>query len=203
MKQHRAGARQRGFAMIAILALVALMSAYLIANALNATGSGLEREQRSMNALREAKAALIAYAANEYWQEYKGQATDQPGALPCPDILHNGTEAEEGDSDCVTPLNASLIGRLPFKTIGANDLRDASGERLWYVLSANFRKGTTIINSDTQPCDTPACDPGEAQLTVVGTAPASNVVAVLFAPGDFLHCRIVQIDAIQNQTNQT
>lgn len=167
------GAGQRGFAMIAILALVALMSAYLIANALNATGSGLEREQRSMNALREAKAALIAYAANEQWQLYKGQATDQPGALPCPDIL-----GDDGVADCVGPgigSNTSLIGRLPWASIGGSDLRDASGERLWYALSYNFRKdfGNTIINSDT---------PG--QLAVVGTAPASNVVAVLFAPGE-------------------
>jgi len=58
--------------------------------------------------------------------------------------------------------------------MGIEDLRDASGERLWYALSYNFRKnfGTTAINSDT---------PG--QLSVTGTAPASNVVAVLFAPG--------------------
>jgi hypothetical protein len=58
--------------------------------------------------------------------------------------------------------------------MGIEDLRDASGERLWYALSYNFRKnfGTTVINSDT---------PG--QLNVTGTAPASNVVAVLFAPG--------------------
>ena len=139
-----------------------------------------------MSALRQAKAALIAYAASEQWQLFKGEVTTQPGALPCPDILHDGTENEEGDSDCVLPLTSSLIGRLPFKTLGINDLRDASGEQLWYALSANFRKasGTTVINSDTQPCDTPACNPLEIHLTVTGTAPASNVVAVLFAPGE-------------------
>ena len=162
--------------MIAILALVALMSAYLIASALSATGTGLEREQRSMNALREAKAALIAYAANEQWQLYKPDvqaAQFQPGALPCPDIL-----GDDGVADCVgpgIPSNESLIGRFPWASIGASDLRDASGERLWYALSRNFRKdfGNTEINSDT---------PGE--LAVVGTAAASNVVAVLIAPGE-------------------
>jgi hypothetical protein len=188
VKQVRCASRQRGFAMIAILALAALMTAYLIAIALSpdAAGQLIEREQRNMNALREAKAALIAYAAGEQWQKYKGQATDQPGALPCPDIVHDGTEDEEGDSDCVLPLNSSLIGRLPFKTLGTRDLRDASGERLWYALSANFRKatGTTIINSDTMPCDTPVCAPAEIHLSVIGAAPANNVVAVVFAPGD-------------------
>ena len=186
---------QRGFALIALLSLAALISAFLIASALNLTGAGIskEREERSMNALRQARAALIAYAASEQWQKYMGEVTMQPGALPCPDILHgpllpDGTDPDEGDSDCVFPLTSSLIGRLPFKTLGINDLRDASGEQLWYALSANFRKasGTTIINSDTQACDTPACNPGESHLTVAGTAPANNVVAVLFAPGEAL-----------------
>src|SRR5439155_11373903 len=185
--RERASGR-RGFALIALLALAALISAFLIASALNFTSAGnsKEREDRSMSALRQAKAALIAYAASEQWQLYRGEVTTQPGALPCPDILHDGTESEEGDSDCVTPLTSSLIGRLPYKTLGINDLRDASGEQLWYALSANFRKasGTTVINSDTQPCDTPACNPSEIHLTVTGTAPASNVVAVLFAPGE-------------------
>ena len=45
--------------MIAILSLVVLMSAYLIANALNRTSTevGIERDQRTVQALREAKAA--------------------------------------------------------------------------------------------------------------------------------------------------
>jgi hypothetical protein len=165
---------ERGFALIALLALAALIASFLIASGLNLTSAGNsnEREDRSMIALRKAKAALIAYAANEQWQLYKGQATNQPGALPCPDIL-----LDDGNADCVGAgilANTSLVGRVPWQSIGIEDLRDASGERLWYALSYNFRKdfGTTVINSDT---------PG--QLSVTGTAPANNVVAVLFAPG--------------------
>jgi len=165
---------QRGFAMIALLALAALIASFLIVSGLNLTSAGNsnDREDRSMRALRQAKAALIAYAANEQWQKYKGQETDQPGALPCPDIL-----LDNGNADCVgagISSTSSLVGRLPWQSMGIEDLRDASGERLWYALSYNFRKnfGTTAINSDT---------PG--QLSVTGTAPASNVVAVLFAPG--------------------
>jgi type II secretory pathway pseudopilin PulG len=187
---------QRGFAMIAILALVALIAAFLIASALNRTAADVsnEREDRSMSALRKAKAALITYAANEQWQLHKAlpktPSTDpsvyfQPGALACPD------QDDDGDADCILPNTASLIGRVPYKTIGLDDVRDASGERLWYALSHNFRKlrctsipppptppspsGCTMINSDTQ-----------GQLTVVGIAPATQVVAVLFAPGEAL-----------------
>ena len=165
-----AASGERGFALIVILSLAALISAYLIATVLNLTGAGLAnaREERSMNALRQAKAALIAYAASEQWQLYKGQTTNQPGGLPCPDT------DDDGDSEGLCSNALSRIGRLPWKSIGAEDLRDASGERLWYAVSSNFRRlsGTTVINSDTQ-----------GLLTVTGTAPASNVVAIVFAPG--------------------
>jgi type II secretory pathway pseudopilin PulG len=187
---------QRGFALIAILALVALITAFLIASALNRTPVDIsnEREDRSMSALRKAKAALIAYAANEQWQSYKNPPPPppsntgyfQPGALPCPD------RDDDGDADCVgtgITLQSSIIGRLPFKTLGIDDLRDASGERLWYALSHDFRKlrcsgGTvppncTVINSDAQ-----------GQLTVVGIAPATQAVAVLFAPGEAFQSQI-------------
>ncbi len=176
MQSGESVAVERGFALIAILALAALFSAFLIASALNFTSAGIsnEREQRSMNALRQAKTALIAYAASEQWQLYRSPTTYfQPGALPCPD------QDDDGDADCAFGSNtASMIGRLPFKTLGIDELRDASGERLWYALSHDFRKnrcpgsGCTTINSDTL-----------GQLTVTGTAPATQVVAIVFAPG--------------------
>ena len=161
---------QRGFALVALLSLAALISAFLIASALNFTSAGIsnDREDRSMKALRQAKAALIAYAANEQWQLYKSQPADQPGGLPCPDT------DDDGASEGLCPNALSRVGRLPWASIGADDLRDASGERLWYAVSSNFRRlsGITIINSDTQ-----------GLLTVTGAAPASNVVAVVIAPG--------------------
>jgi len=199
---------QRGFALIALLALAALISAFLIASTLNLTSAGdsNERAQRTIDALTKAKAALIAHAATEQWQLYKAlpntPATDpntyfQPGALPCPD------NNNDGDANCVglgIGPNSSLIGRLPWKTMGIDDLRDSSGERLWYALSHHFRKmqcsslnvpaGCTTINSDTQPCDTPACLAGGRHLTVNGS-PASDVVAIVFAPGAALDLRAI------------
>jgi hypothetical protein len=173
MMRLQATARQRGFAMIAIIMLIVLVSAYLIANAVTRTNVELTnaREQRSMDALRQAKAALIAYAASEQWQLYKCSSSPcrfQPGALICPDTDDSGT------SPGICGSSPMPIGRVPWQTLGLDDLHDASGERLWLALSPNFRKrfGTTVINSDTQ-----------GQLTITGTAPASKVVAIVFAPG--------------------
>src|SRR3990172_8531963 len=129
--------------------LMTLMSAWLIATALQRTNSELarERDRATMEALQKAKAALISYAASEQWQFYKSAPTKfQPGALPCPD------RDNDGDSDGLCSSALSRIGRLPWLTIGADNLRDASGEQLWYALSSNFRKldGTTVINGDTR-----------------------------------------------------
>jgi hypothetical protein len=162
-----------------------LISAFLIASALNFTSAGIsnEREDRSMNALRKAKAALIAYAANEQWQNTGGATPFQPGALPCPDRDNDGIaeDHEFPQKPCDTPLKR--IGRFPWQTIGADDLRDASGESLWYAVSAGFLKNTpsytNVINSDTL-----------GQLTVSGSAPASNVVAIVFAPGEAIQGQV-------------
>jgi len=184
---------QRGFALIAILALAALIAAFLISSALNRSSADVanEREQRSMDALRQAKAALIAYAAAVDWKLQVSCTPPgcylQPGSLPCPDA--DG----DGDSDCIGSTTASMIGRLPWKTLGIDDLRDASGEQIWYALSHNFRKqqctsspdlpptptGCTRINSDTQ-----------GQLSVTGALSVSNVVAVLIAPGGSIQGQI-------------
>jgi len=175
------GLHQRGFALIAMLVLAALMAAFLISIGLNRSSAELsnEREDRNMTALKQAKAALIAYAASsEQYQRYQTPSTYfQPGALPCPD-----KDNDDGSSDCTGSTANSMIGRFPWGTLGVDDLHDASGERLWYALSQTFRKqkcpaaNCTTINSDTQ-----------GQLTITDAATgailASNVVAVVIAPG--------------------
>lgn len=173
--------RQRGFALIAMIALAAIVTAFLIALGLNRSQSELlnEREDRNMTALRQAKAALIAYAASEQWQNTGGATPFQPGALPCPDLDNDGIAEDHELPQNPCNLPKERVGRFPWKTVGAEDLRDAAGERLWYAVSANFLKNTpayrNVINSDTQ-----------GQLTVTGAAPAVNVVAVLFAPGEIV-----------------
>jgi hypothetical protein len=159
--------------MIVIISIIVLISAYFMAAGLNRSSGQLSnaREERTMRALLQAKAALISYAASEQSARSMGQVSRQLGGLPCPD------RDDDGDADCIgagITNSVSLIGRLPWRTVGTEDLRDASGERLWYAVSRNFRKnsGVTVINSDTQ-----------GQISVTGTANGSNIVAVVIAPG--------------------
>jgi type II secretory pathway pseudopilin PulG len=184
LRRIRSGApalHQRGFALIAMLVLAAMITAFLITLGLNRSSVEIanEREDRSMSALRQAKAALIAYAASEQWQFHLNPPPTgyyQPGALPCPD-----KDDDDGFSDCTGSTARSMIGRLPWQTLGIEDLRDSSGERLWYAVSQDFRKlqcpttNCTTINSDTQ-----------GQISVIGKIAMNNVVAVVIAPGPII-----------------
>lgn len=172
-------ARQRGFAAVVLLVALIMGALYALLTSLNtATGQiTIQRDEITQAALKQAKEALIAYAALR---------PTRPGGLPCPDLDDNGVMG--GNHPTVPAWNVpepfgvacnvfgNRIGRLPWRTLDLPDLRDSNGERLWYALSNNFRNiAANPINSDTN-----------GQLTVTGLSPASNVVAIIFAPGDAL-----------------
>ncbi len=154
-------ARQRGLALLVLLALFATAAAYLLVSSLNkgSVALSLAKAEKNRAVLQEAKAALIAWSASQVL------TATRPGTLPCPDRNNDGV-AEP------TCGSANRLGRLPYNTLGIGELRDASGELLWYGLSGNFRNYTGTHNSDTQ-----------GTLTISGLAPATNAVAVVLAPG--------------------
>jgi hypothetical protein len=106
---------------------------------------------------------------------------NRPGMLPCPDLDGDGLE----DKPCNS--QAKMLGRLPWKTLGMPDPRDAGGESLWYTLAGPFRDWTSNpttsadakrINSDTRGNIT-VLGPDGKKLT-------DNAVAVIIAPGGAL-----------------
>jgi type II secretory pathway pseudopilin PulG len=162
--------KQRGAALMVMLIIIVLGSAAFLVSAFNSSTVQIERDKKTEDALAQAKAALIGRAAAD---------SSLPGSLPCPDIIGAGN-ADVGP-DCT-----SYIGRLPWKTLGLSDLRDASGAPLWYALSRNFHKDSAnnIINSDTL-----------GTLNITGNKSINNAVAIVFAPGGNLNT--------QNRSNAT
>jgi len=173
---------QAGMAAVVLLVILVMGSLYALLSGVNTATAELQqkRDDATTAALRQAKEALIAYSATR---------PARPGALPCPDLDNNGIAGGAGfygnNSEAIPggihggftcPDAGRQIGRLPWVTLGLPDLRDASGERLWYVISFNFRNdGTQVVNSDTL-----------GQLSVAGVTPAAGVVAIIFAPGQLL-----------------
>jgi hypothetical protein len=154
--------KQRGAAMMVMLVIMVVGIAAFLVSSLNSSSLKSARDQRTADALAQAKDALIGSAATE---------NNIPGSLPCPDINDDGSS--EGIGNCT-----SYIGRLPWRTLGLPDLRDGSGEHLWYALSTNFRNvsSSTHVNSETN---------GLLNVTSAGQV-VNNVIAVVFSPGNAL-----------------
>jgi hypothetical protein len=158
---HKAKA-QRGAALILFVTVLILGVAWYTVGALGkAPIANAEREVKTGLALRAGKQALLAHVA----QQAARSTTAQPGRMPCPESL-NLTNVGQASSACSNV--AASVGRLPWRTLGIDQLRDGDGEPLWYVLSPGFR--TAPINFGTT-----------GQLTYNGAGNAA--VALIIAPG--------------------
>jgi hypothetical protein len=144
-----------------MMLLLVIAASFVLASKLNAAATNYYRDDFDARVLAEAKVTLIARAELD---------DNRPGSLPCPDTNGDGSAELFVGNEC-----PSYIGRLPWRTLNSNDLRDSAGETLWYGLSRNFRDDNSAqpINSDT--AGTLTLDGGPTQM-----------VAVLIAPGPSL-----------------
>lgn len=188
--------KQRGAALMVMLIIMVLGSAAFLVSALNSSSVQIERDKKTADALAQAKEALIGFAASVNLGGIK-----RPGDLPCPDTNNDGV-AELSCGSAAGGNQSQRIGLLPYKTLGLPDLRDGSGEKLWYAVSNNFKNNTrtALLNSDTLGTITirdsagniihngcsayglPNCPNPSATDAGFGT----GVVAVIIAPGAVL-----------------
>jgi hypothetical protein len=175
-RQHKHG-RERGFAIPLLMVLLGLGSAWLVVSAVSDTSSRLAAERaRDTAALKQAKEALVAWIATKALEA----GENNPGRLPCPEApAYVGTAACEGIAapgvcETISAPTCSMVGRLPWRTLGLDKLTDADGQPLWYVVSPGWSLSTSssllTINSGST-----------GQLTVDGAANAA--VALIIAPG--------------------
>jgi len=155
----------KGSALIVILIILGVAAALLV-GALTSNRQ-IERDKIAADVMSKAKEALIGYAAT-YRDSHPGEVF---GYLPCPDTNNDGI----ADEPCGAQ-DVSVLGRLPWKTLGLPPLRDSAGECLWYAVSGSFKNNpkTTLLNWDTA-----------GQLIVNdagGVTLATGVAAVIFSP---------------------
>ena len=153
--------RQTGLAVASMMVFLALAAASAASRIIVQTQSSVGRDAAEVRSLARAKAALIGYAVSYAQQHATGVG---PGYLPCPDVDNDGSP----DTAC----GRAAIGRLPWRRLGIPDMRDAAGERLWYVLADEWRNNPykyRPLNVDT---------PGSLTLNGRG-----DYVAIVFAPG--------------------
>jgi hypothetical protein len=166
-RSFRARTRQSGLVLAVILVLLTAgaITALLAFAASPVTTQAFD--SIAQDGFAQARAALIGYSAMD---------DNRPGSLPCPDTNNDGIADLLVGTEC--PKN---LGRLPWRTLGLPDLRDSSGEVLWYAVSPNMVHYSTAppLNSNTIGI-----------LTVTGSAPATDVAAVLIAPGAALPSQV-------------
>lgn len=131
--------RQNGAVLILMAFILGLGVAAYLMKTLDAASLRAKQDAKTYQVLKEAKVALIAWAANH---------PNVPGMMPFPD--RNGDGNYDGNSDCYTGFfqNSFLLGQLP--TVGqtnpcvapqtalGGDWQDGQGNRLWYAVSRNL-----------------------------------------------------------------
>ncbi|MCG8324162.1 MAG: hypothetical protein MI673_01490 [Thiotrichales bacterium] len=168
--------KQTGATLLVLMLIVVTGASFMLVTQLNANINQNKRAKDTNMNLVLAKQALMAYAVT--YPDNPDHSIDGPGFLPCPD-RHSRTSVNvgySGNSDAVPSGSCSLaggtsIGRLPWKTMQIDGLRDSEGEYFWYAVSDAYRNNpkTYPLNSDTT-----------GELTVNGQA---DIVAVIIAPG--------------------
>jgi hypothetical protein len=164
MKQFRRRHAQSGAALLIMVTVLVMGFAWFAVGYLRkAPVEKIEREVITGQALQAAKQALLGYIA-----QYAARSdTAEPGQLPCPESV---TLANPGEASTSCSNATATLGRLPWKTLGIDQLVDGDGEALWYAISPGFRSAP--INFGTP-----------ANLAFGG----STVVAVIMAPGRALN----------------
>ena len=116
----------QGAALLVLLAILGLAAVYMFIGRLNSVSGRSQQDNADARSLTQAKEALLGYAAT-----YRDtHANEGFGFMPCP--------AEEGDGKAELTCDTSgyaTVGLLPFRTLDLTDLRDSSGNCLWYVVS--------------------------------------------------------------------
>jgi len=172
---------QRGAVLlVGLLMLMAAMAAGLMV----IFGQKFAESRRSAvtsKALAAAKEGLISYSLAI---DLTAGAT-RPGSLPCPD-RHAVNDPDAGKESTPCSTNATSLGRLPWRTLGLPDLRDGSGERLWYSVSDRFRRPNQLlafggINPDTYGRISLRNIDGTTFLAAANTA--NGAAALIIAPG--------------------
>lgn len=167
--------RQKGAALLVMLLVILSGVSYMLVHKLNQQVEKTRRVQDTREALSLAKIALINYAAAFPDRDNDG-SVDGPGYLPCPDRDNDGDW--QGWSCSLS--GGTTIGRLPFETLELPELRDGSGERLWYIVSENYQAGSGDPVNPQVPGNLNVDINADGDVLDTGE---SDIVAVIIAPG--------------------
>lgn len=167
-----------------MMLVVIIGAAAVLVTKLNRNTAQITATAKTGLAMAEAREALIGYALS-YPDRVPGSAVQ----FPCPDLDDTGTtlDGESHTANCGAP-GVSMLGRLPWKTLGIAAPRDSASECLWYVVSGDYKSagvGTAaLINPDTNGQLT--LYEADSGMLIEGSLSAERPVALILAAGQAL-----------------
>ncbi|MFA6041853.1 MAG: type II secretion system protein [Methylophilus sp.] len=177
--------KQQGLLMLVVVIIIALLSSAYVLRHYNVAAQQRAQDKKTMLALAVAKQALLAYAAEPISALPNkalltcGTNCIRPGDLPCPDTSNNGEAGTKCNSQ------STRLGRLPWKTLGVDDLRDGAGERLWYAVSNQYKNNHRVLSLNSDSLATISLRNAEGVL-INDAGADSGLVALIIAPGRVL-----------------
>ncbi|MDX9994317.1 MAG: hypothetical protein RBS28_03260 [Rhodocyclaceae bacterium] len=197
---------QRGAALLIFMILMVTAALTYVVTSLTPEMIEARRTQKTQEALVLAREALIGYAL-QYRERQAAQDPDASGDddaamygfLPMPDVGTDRLHPTQQNPACNTegcamdfvngafPAQAeTIIGRLPWRTLGIPPLRDGHGECLWYAVSAGH-KSLGINPAIKMNWDTPGqLDEilvNAGALSAKGLQNHDRPIAMIFSPG--------------------
>lgn len=164
---------QRGVAVWVVLLLLSGAGGWILYTASNTPSARYLMMQKTITSLALAQQALLAYAQQPLGVTQCESNCPRPGDLPCPDRNNDGI----AETSC---SNTTRLGRLPWKTLGIGDVRDGSGERLWYAVSERYKNNPRILPLNLDTSGTWSMLSAEGVLW--DATQGDGLVAVLIAP---------------------
>ncbi len=185
---------QRGFVLISLVAVLVMSALYFLVSNLSPEFMQAYRQQQTDTALAQAREALMGYALR--FREANPDVSNVPiymyGYLPLPDLGTSrnnnvGCTGEGCDAANFTgnAANLTVIGRFPWRMLGAGPLRDSNNECLWYAVSGSHQRiqFATPMNWDTLgQLDIVVANGTSAMQSALASA-HDRPIAVIFSPG--------------------
>ena len=174
--------RQQGAALILFFLAILLTGTIFIVTNLSVVTNHSSSEQTTSDALSKAKAALLSYAVSNYELVDNG---GWYGFLPRPETSSVASEGSvRPNSEPGEVRYEHVLGRLPWRHMDIEPLKDGSGECLWYAVSGDYKHGGNIRSEMLNEDSVGMFELYDENANPLKAGAAANrVVAVVIAPG--------------------
>lgn len=190
MTSTRSRHRQSGAALLLMMLVVIVGAAAVLVTKLNRNSMRFVQSTATQVALADAKDALLSYALS--YPDTHASAAIQ---LPCPDLDDTGgtLDGESHTLNCGA-TGVTMMGRLPWKTLGITAPRDGAGECLWYAVSGEYKSADVATSAMINPDSNGQLElyQSETGTLIEGQTPDERPVAVILAAGLSLGTQVRQ-----------